>query len=508
MTNDMNRETPQDTWYRLKGLSTAVRERAEANSALTLPEVYPPDGESPDQLSNQTAYQSIGARGLSNLVNRVAVALFRPSTSFFRLRPTKKGAEEYLQANPRLTEADLDNSLAAMEKAAGDAWTQRGEHHKLIQALSHIFVIGQACLWFDKALDSLRVIPFAQYNIERTASGDIGTLVVAEELALRDLSKSLREQVEAAHPHYGPEDKVNLYTRWMTEDGKTYTQETSVEGQVPLEKFTKRMSKDKLPVAVPFWKLPDGASYALSLVDALTGDLVALNKLSEALVKGSVALLDYRMLVNPGGQTSVEDMESTGPGDYVPGLPGDIGVSTPGDAGALQYVAGLVADIERRLSSAFLLDQGVMRQGERVTATEVQATIQSLETQYAGMYAALAHHLQQPLARWIMDMHGLELDESLEVSIITGFDALSRANEVQNLQLALQTLAQMTQLPPQVIDRMRWETVAAFVGHGYGMDLKSFLVPEEEYQANIQRQQAQQLAMQVQAQQAVQQPPA
>lgn len=497
-------ETPASTWARLYARSEYVRHRAKVNSALTLPEVYPEENSS-DLMSGQHSYQSLGSRGMNCFVNKVAVALFRPSTSFFRLRPTKKFLRKYLENNPSETEATLDTYLAKQEREAADAWTQKGEHHKINMALSHIAIIGQACLWFDEDMDSLRVIPFSQYCIARTATGKIDTLIIAEQLSVKDLHGDLQDYL-MTRPGYNIGSPVQVYTRASRQLDGTYLVEVGVDDYMAPELFTRKYKENDLPFAVPFWKLPDGASYGVSMVDGLQGDLLAYNEISKALVSGSLALMDWRLLVNPGGQTNIDDLKRSNPGEAVPGLPGDIGMSLQGDPNVLQYVQGLAQQLDRRLSSAFLLDQGVFREGERVTATEIQRVVQSLEEQYSGIYAAIAHEFQAPLARWVLKSSGIKLDNSIQVSIVTGFDAISRQNDVSNLTQALAVLGQLQQLPPPLLDRLNWHTIAASVGDGFGIGLENFLIPEDQYQQQIQQQQQQQAALQVAAQQATQQP--
>lgn len=119
----------------------------------------------------------------------------------------------------------------------------------------------------------------------------------------------------------------------------------------------------------------------------------------------------------------------------------------------------------------------------------------------------MAHHFQRPLARWIMDMAGLELDDTLDLAIVTGLDALGRAEEVSSLRDALMDLAVFTQLPEALQARLKWQSITASIGAGHGIDLAQYLIPEEEFQAQQQARQAQELQMQVAAQQAAQQPP-
>lgn len=492
-------EAPHDTWTRLYRRSQPARERAQANAALTIPEAYLPDGGLIDDHSGQVSYQSIGYRGVNNIVNVMANLLFRTSRSFFRLAPSK----EWLRKHPTADTAALEADMAAIESRATEAWVQRGDHDKLIQALIQVAVVGQAVLWFDKDQDVFRVVPFRNYCIDRLFDGSIGTLIIAEQLRVLDLREDLRQTLLDAGK--APMAPVALYTRLMAQPDGKYLQEVSVDDGPVIPDLTQTFDKDKLPFATPFWSLPPEASYGISLVDGLRGDLHKLNILAATQTRGILNILDWRTLVNPGGLTDIEDFKESEPGDPIAGKPEDIAVSVTGDPKIVELITAVMADIERRLAAAFLVEQATFRTGERVTAEEVRRTVDSLERQYTGIYAAMAHHLQQPLARWILDMVDFSKDLSIDVTVVTGLDALSRATEADNLQRTLLTMAQLATLPDDLRARMKQQEITTAIGAGYGVDMSKFLIPEEEFQKQQEQLQQQQMAMQVAATNATQQ---
>lgn len=493
-------ETPQDTWARLYRRSQPARERAQVNAALTIPEAYLPDGGLIDDHTGQVSYQSIGYRGVNNIVNVMANLLFRTSRSFFRLTPSKK----WLRNNPGADLASLDADLAAVEARATEAWVQRGDHDKLIQALIQVAVVGQAVLWFDKDTDVFRVVPFRNYCIDRLYDGSIGTLVIAEQLRVLDLRPDLQEPLLASGK--APMAPVELYTRLTAQPGGKYLQEVSIDSNHPVPDLTRTFEADKLPFAAPFWSLPPEASYGISLVDGLRGDLHKLNVLAAAQTRGILNILDWRTLVNPGGLTDIEDFKETQPGDPIPGKPEDIAVSVTGDPKIVELITAVMDGIERRLAASFLVEQATFRSGERVTAEEVRRTVDSLERQYTGIYAAMAHHMQLPLARWILEMIDYSKDLSMDVTVVTGLDALSRATEADNLQRTLMTMAQLSTLPDDLRARMKQQEITTAIGAGYGVDMSKFLISEDEYRKQQEQLQQQQLAMQVAVQQATQPP--
>src|SRR3546814_7961467 len=66
-------------------------------------------------------------------------------------------------------------------------------------------------------------------------------------------------------------------------------------------------------------------------------------------------------------------------------------------------VASQVAErLELRLSHAFMLQSGTVRNAERVTAEEIRAMAQELENVLGGVYTVLSAEFQLPLIRRIL----------------------------------------------------------------------------------------------------------
>lgn len=499
-------ETPSEAWSRLYGLSSAVRARAALNASLTFPEVYPVEGSNPDYRPAQTAARALGYMGMNAFVNKISRALFSASGGFFRLSASEEGLAEYLESNPGATAASVEAQLAGMEKKAVQAWSRRGERDRLTTALAHVAIIGQACLWFDKdsgAEGTLRVIPLQNYAIKRGIDGEIHELVVAEAITLMDAPKEAQEAL-AGMPGYTLNSRVSLYSRWRRVSPKTYEFHQSVEEGQPIPGLTRKIRKDKLPVAVPYWKLEDQASYGISLVDGIQAELIEYNEVCARIQKTQKALTNYRILVDPGGQTDVADFQETQEGDAVPGRRQDIAVSETGDSHILAMLYQHKAELEQIINAAFLRELNVFRQSERTTAEEVRAVREALDGQYVAMYNALAHRLQTPLARWILELAKLDLDDSLEITILTGEAALDRTTEVGNLTQALTILQGFGTMPEPLLARVNWQAAAEMVGAGLSVDLQLILKSEEQYQQEQEELQKQQMAMQVAAQQAAQ----
>jgi hypothetical protein len=107
-------------------------------------------------------------------------------------------------------------------------------------------------------------------------------------------------------------------------------------------------------------------------------------------------------------------------------------------------------ELESKLSKAFLQTIDAMQVKSNITATEVRAIVQELERVYAGVYAELAHSLQLPLAKRLMSSAGFALDGSMELTILTGMDSMSRQTDLDNLNAWASALANAAQVKSMV----------------------------------------------------------
>jgi hypothetical protein len=155
---------------------------------------------------------------------------------------------------------------------------------------------------------------------------------------------------------------------------------------------------------------------------------------------------------------------------------------------------------ERRLAAAFLLNQSVQRDAERVTAEEIRFLANELETSLGGIYSLLSHELQLPLIRRIIAVLEREKKlpilpkDSVEPIIITGFEALGRGNDANKLATFLKTAAAILG-PEAVVQYTNVSDAMKRLGTGFGIDMKGLIKTAEQVQQEQQQaQQAQQQA--------------
>lgn len=481
-----------ELWQTCDGLRTGLIRRVERYAALTIPKVCYPNGYNSDSTDESHDYQSLGAQATNHLSNKLMLAMFAPSRPFAKLRAGKKAQQQAQKL--KLTEVQLNSILAKGERDAVAALDNTGQRPKLFQVMRHLIVAGNCLLILEKK--GLRVLGLKKYVVKRNIWGEVMHIVVREELRFDELDQDIVKHFRRLYT----DDHKCMYYRWIKrETNGSYTMTQWVdEKQLPKE-YNGRWPEDKLPYQAITWDLADESDYGTGLVEEYVGDLEACSVLSESTVDGAVLGTEYRMMVNPNGITSVDDLNNSENGDYLPGLPTDVSPTTGGNPKAIEIAEAVNDKYEKRIARGFLMGSAVIRNAERVTTEEVRLTATELETAYGSVYSTLAGSLQKPVARWLfatieLDLKGADLD----VTIVTGLDALSRSGDLDNFRLAMGDMAAVTNVPDNLAARMKWQEVGEFVGQGRGIELSKFIMTDEEFaqaqQASAQAQVAQQVA--------------
>ncbi len=471
-------------WQALSGIKESLVLRCERYASLTISKICLPDGF--DELSTDQThdYQSIGAQATNGLTNKIMLALFAPSRPFFRADAGEKTQKALMQNG--MTEQDIQRTLGAIERKAVKSLDAKGQRPKLYQLIKHLIVTGNALLILGK--DGMRVIGIKHYCVKRCADGKVHTIIIREEVKFDELEQAAQEAVTAK---YSPDSKVEHY-RWivLNHDTGDYEMTQRVGSDRLPAQFDGKWPEDKLPYRVLTWDLADESDYGTGLVEEYSGDLEALSVLSEAVVNGSVLGSEFRWLLDPTSMASVEDVRDSENGDVLPGKKDDLSMAQGGNPSAIATANQVMERYERRVSYGFLLNIGMTRDAERVTAEEIRMTANELETAFGGTYSVIANNIQKPVALWLLEDIGVPKGFDIELSIITGLDALSRNADLENLALALGDLAKIALLPPELQGRIKYKPIADYIGNGRGIDLASFLKTEEEYAEFVQQQAA------------------
>lgn len=492
-------QTAVERWGELDSERQSFITRCEKYAAMTKPKLCTPVGYNQQQVALQHDYQSIGAQGVNHVSNKLMLALFAPSRPFFRLDPGETAAEEMSTLG---TPDQISAMLAQAEKIAVRVLDQRAVRPKLYEATQHLIVTGNVLLITkDK---TVRVLGIKKYCVKRAGDGTLIELVTREEVAYASLDKKTKESLTVmGKASYSGKDKVCVY-RWIrledSTSGEAVYKETQWVNDCQLpEAFSSQSKPDDLPYRAATWDLADGDDYGTGLVEDYQGDFSALSMISEATVYAAILNSEFRWLVRPGAQTKAEDLKNSANGSALPGEDGDITVLTTQKHTDLSTNLALAELYIGRIGRGFMLQSAVTRNAERVTAEEIRLTADELETSFGGAYSRIAVDLQTPLARWLMKQSGQDIaNKDIKPTIVTGMDALSRAGDRENLMLFLGDLVSLGQLPPEIRDRLKTDSVIAQFAAARGLGSQQYLVDENTYKAIQQQRQAQAMVAQQQ----------
>jgi hypothetical protein len=440
-----------------------------------------PEGFNPEDTDQTHDYQAIGAQAVNNVLNKLMLAMFAPSRPFFKGDVGEK--TETQAQNAGIDKLDIRSILSSIERKAVAKLDELGQRPKLYQTLGNLVVTGNSLLIAEK--EQLRVMGLRYWCVKRTITGKMHTLIIKESVKFDELEPAVRE----AAGMYGPTDPDSLVDFYkmicLSENGKNYEMTQWVgAAKLPTE-FDGRWPTDKCPYHALAWNLADESDYGTGLVEEYAADLEAASILSEGMVNGGVLGAEFRWLVDPAGMTSADDVNKSKNGDALAGREKDITPTQGGNPEAIAQIANVLDRYERRIGRAFLMGSAVTRDAERVTAEEVRLTANELEMSYGGVYSQLSTTLQLPIAWWLLamvDKSALKAD--LKLTVITGLGALSRNGDLENLRLALQDLAELSNVPPLLQERINWDAITKYVGQGRGVEMNDFLLSDEQVKAN------------------------
>lgn len=489
-------------------------ERVQLVAALSKPWVLTPT----DQQKNAKLpepYQSLCARGFTNLTGRMLMALFPPGQPWLEMEPAPEILFAAGEADPIIQEIQTALFLhtvqiqATLESAAiRDSGRRRsGFRSQMRSALDQILITGETTLHENDDY-SLTVFRRDQYVNRRDSSGAILYQIVAEELdplALSDdiLGRAMLDKEDLRAKPVGDRlQRIHTRIEWQPW-AQTWLITQEMNGKTVVE--SEERENPYINVAS---EVPPGMDYARGFGELNLGDMRSYNELSEKLL--DFAALASKHLLCKDYSSEVSDRDLQKPTGSV--------IRARVSAGGVQDIAFLRADKVhdfrvafetamakgKDLGQAMLLDSVVQPTGERVTATQVRRIAAELEGSLGGIYAPISESLQMSLARrTIYQMQRDKLMPVLDpkhvrINLLTGISAVGRELQLSRLSSFVDIISK---LGPQAMKWMNQDVLIQvlqryFVVTERGL-LKSPQQMEQERQAEAQQQVAQQAQQQM-----------
>jgi hypothetical protein len=473
--------------------------RGRKCASLTIPALLPPEGFN-STTSLPTPWQSLGARGVNTVSSKLLLTLFPPNTPCFRYAVDDFMLEK-LTAQKGLR-AQVEKALNKVERAVTSEIEGTQMRPGLNEALKQLYVTGNVLI-FKLPTGGLRIYRLDQYVVKRDPMGNVLEGVTHERISHLELPESIRAECAAASKNEAKKDSgddvLDLYTHiCRTDKGWAIYQECAGK-EVPGTRGTYPL--DKLPWLFLRFITIDGEDYGRGGVEELLGDLQSLEALQKAIVQGAAAAAKVLFLVKPNGSTKVKVLTESESGDVKIGNKDDVTVLQMDKYADFRVAMETRADLIRSLSYSFMLQSAVQRDAERVTAEEIRAMAQELETALGGIYSTMSQELQLPLIRVIvhdMTLRGRlpNLPNTVRPVITTGVEAIGRGNDLNRLsqffQLAREALGEAN-----VARYLNVSDGLERLGASLGIDTDGLVKSEEQLQQELQQEQMATLAEKV-----------
>ena len=422
---------------------------------LTLPYLLTEDGTvSGGQLP--IPWQSVGAKGVNVLASKMMMSLFPITSSFFKLQIN----DAELMELPELTDevrSEIDLSLAKLERMVHQQISESSDRVYIHTALKHLVVTGNVLVYAGKK--ALKVYPIDRYVVSRDGNGVPTEIITKESVSRTLLPKEFQtplldmEKDSNAVGEDGPKFGVAGVSK--AEDAEVYTWAKLSNGQWRWHQEadgkeipgTRSSAPDKFTPWMPLrFNVVDGEDYGRGRVEEFLGDLKSLEGLYQSLVEGSAAAAKVIFTVSPSATTKPHSLVSAANGSVIQGRPDDVGVIQVGKTADFRTVQEMIRDLTQRLSDAFLVLS--VRQSERTTAQEVQATQQELSEQLGGIFGNLTTELLKPYLN--RKLHILQRAKAIPPlpkglvlpTVVAGIYGVGRGQDRQALIEFLQTVSQ------------------------------------------------------------------
>ena len=418
---------PSEFYARKKNDRKPYEDRAKLISKITLPYVIREESDSGTSNMTDSSNQSFGGRLVNTLKAKMGMALMPPSTSSFRYVPKP---EELLA----LTQGSPDNMAKVYQTLSATTSTVNAElelqqiRSSLFDIIVQLLIVGSVVVEKKKS-KGVALHTIQSFVADLNEDGNPVRICFVE--TLKRLPKDVTVKDE--------KDEYELYTMASLDketDKWIVTQE--IDQEIVGTDATYK-TYDDVPFRYLGWTWIVGDEYHRPYTEDYYKDLLQLDKLAKLLTDGAIAQAKILLFVNEkGGRTRKDDVANSNNGDVVDGVADDVTALQIQKNFDFQIPADREQKLQKTLSQAFLMNESVTREAERVTAQEIMFMAQELESSsLAGMYSRLS--LQW--SKWIVHQTMKELKikfEVVEVEILTGLDALGRSQEAQKLDNLVQ----------------------------------------------------------------------
>jgi hypothetical protein len=423
--------SPKEFYNKFAGARQSYEDIAVRVSKMTLPYVMPEQGfSSSSKLSDEIA-QSYCGRLVNTLKAKMGMSLLPPSTSSFRLSPDAEALEAITGGNPDMN-AEVYAKISSVTARINNEIENQQIRDKMFDMLLQLIAVG-SCIIEKIKDDGIMIHTLRNFAVDLDSRGEARGMCIVEEK--KDLPEGITPKDEA--------ELYNLYTliEFNYDEDKWYVTQ-SIEDEIVGKEI--KYKADKLPFEYVGWTFVTGDKYHRSYAEDYIDDMEQYNTLSNLLTKGSVIAAKSIIFVDQrGNRTKLRDVSGSANGDVINGRADDVTAFHLDKNFDFQVPMARLQDIAKNLASAFLMNESVTRDAERVTAQEIRFMAQELESSsLSGIYSKLSKKVSKRIVQWVMDELKIKF-EGIGINIITGLDALGRSQEAQKLDSLVMRMANL-----------------------------------------------------------------
>jgi len=456
---------------KLDGDRITTLNKARDCSKLTIPSVLP-DESFTEQTRLPDTFNSLGARAVNNLSNKLLLGLLPPNSAFFRLKVTDEQAAETDEQDGM--DAEIESQLSKLETRVMDKIEASGMRPIVHQAFVNLIVTGNAVLMFEEG--TMHLYKLDSYVVTRDFSGNVIDVILKEKIDYSALPEDLASKLELTDDE--KKKDIELYTRYIRQ-GKNWL--TYQEVNTIIVDGSEQTVKDKhMPLMVLRWTKINGENYGRGLVEQLLGDFRSLEGLTQMMIEYSAVAAKVVFGIKPGSPIEIDELEEAENGGVVVGnLEADISRLSVDKQADLQIPLKMIEDITRRIGAAFLLQSTTTRDSERTTALEIQYLARELEDALGGIYSIISQEFQLPLVNLLMQDMNFDLGDMVEPTITTGLSALGRTQDLEKLRQLNSLLAEVN--PEYVVKYIKMDEYLKRIGTALAIkDVSTLFASQEE----------------------------
>jgi hypothetical protein len=490
MTPQEYAESAKSTYQKLEGLRNQFRDRARKYSRLTLPYILPDDSSDTASQDLMQGYSAEGGIGVNTLANKYVNRMF-PHYSYFKLNVP----DEFIESSG-LTKADVVRTSVALEKKSMKHLQKIGARAQFLEIKKHLIITGNYLL--HKAEDEGQELvgyTIDNYVVQRDQRGKLLTCIAKDRTYLRALPEDIQalviRELEVSEEEVYTKE-VDLYTRIEYIEGEYLVVRSAESAYLNDEK---RYKPEKLRWEPLVWHRYRKEPYGRGLVEDIYNAIYTHDVSSEVVLRAGAIAADIKFFATRDSGIDIDAVNAAESGTWHYGDVNKAGTLQVNKNADLQIMKYLMDDAKQLIGQVFMRLNSALREGERVTAEENRMRAIELDQMHGGIFSALANSLQYKVAVWTLDDVGADIEGTeIDVTIVTGIDALGRQAEAEQAVYLVSDLAQWQNVPEDIRDWVKFDAWVAFVSAGRNIDVSSIIRNRTEYEEYMNQKAQQQQA--------------